>query len=43
VEARERVSRVEAESIMARASAHEETEILVQKIALPEGELAEVR
>jgi hypothetical protein len=41
-EARERVSGVEVESSMAPASAHEEAECLVWKIALLEGELAEV-
>jgi hypothetical protein len=41
-EARERVSRVEEESTAVLASAHEETESLVRKVALLEGELAEV-
>jgi hypothetical protein len=42
-EAQERVSRVAAESTAALASGHEDVEGLAQKIALPEGELAEVR
>jgi hypothetical protein len=42
-EAQERVSRVEAESTVVLASAHEETEDLVRKIALLESELAEAR
>jgi hypothetical protein len=42
-EAQERVSRVEAESTVVLASAHEETEGLVRKIALLESELAEAR
>jgi hypothetical protein len=41
-EARERVSRVEAESTATLASAHEGTKSLVQKVALLKGELAEV-
>jgi hypothetical protein len=40
-EARERVSRVETESAIALASAHEEVEGLIQRIAHLEGELAE--
>jgi hypothetical protein len=42
-EAQERVSRVAAESTAALASGHEDAEGLAQKIALLEGELAEVR
>jgi hypothetical protein len=42
-EARERVSRVEAENTAALASAHEDAEGLVRKIALLEGELVEAR
>jgi hypothetical protein len=42
-EARERVSKVEAESTMALASAHEEAEGLVRRIALLEGGLVEAR
>jgi hypothetical protein len=42
-EARERVSRVEAKNAMALASAREDAEGLVQKIALLEGELMEER
>jgi hypothetical protein len=41
-EARERMSRVEAESTVGLASAHEETKGLVWKIVLLEGELTEV-
>jgi hypothetical protein len=42
-EARERVSRVEAENAAALASAREDAEGLVRKIALLEGELVEAR
>jgi hypothetical protein len=42
-EIRERVSRVEMENIAMLASAHEDAEGLVRKIALLEGELAEAR
>jgi hypothetical protein len=39
----ERVSRVEAESVVMLASAHKEVEGIARKIALLEGELAEMR
>jgi hypothetical protein len=42
-EARERVSRVEAENAMMLASARKDVESLVRKIALLKGELVEVR
>jgi hypothetical protein len=42
IEAQERVSSMEAESTVALASTHEETDSLVWIIALVEGELAEV-
>jgi hypothetical protein len=41
-EAQERVSTMEAENVVALASAHEDAKGLVRKIALLEGELAEV-
>jgi hypothetical protein len=41
-EAQERVSTMEAENAVALASAHEDAKGLVRKIALLEGELAEV-
>jgi hypothetical protein len=42
-EARERVSRVEAENAIMLASTHKDAECLVRKITLIEGELVEVR
>jgi hypothetical protein len=42
-EAQERLSRAEVESTVVLASAHEEPEGHVQKVALLEGELAEAR
>jgi hypothetical protein len=42
-EARERVSIMEVDNAMALASAHEDVEVLVRKIALLQGELAEER
>jgi hypothetical protein len=42
-EARERESRVEVENVVSLASAHEDAEGLLRKIALLEGELAEER
>jgi hypothetical protein len=39
----ERVSRMEADSVVVLASAHGEVEVLGQRVALLEGELAEVR
>lgn len=42
-EAQERMSKVEAKNAVALASAHEDTEGLVWKVALPKGELAVAR
>jgi hypothetical protein len=42
-EARERVSIMEVDNAMALASAREDVEVLVRKIALLQGELAEER
>jgi hypothetical protein len=42
-EAQERVSRVETENVVVLASAREDAEGLVRKVALLEGELAEAR